>query len=209
MMKCTGFELLIDFLDGRLNEEEASRVNAHLRSGCRSCQANKTWYERVREVAESDDVFRPAPWVSKRAVKILEDESERSSLAARTVEALARLVYDSLQKLSYAGTRSMEGAERKLVYETESYSIDLQILPVSASVAGIVGQVLRKGDDGFDSVSEVFVDLKHGAKDVWSTVTNDFGEFMMNEVDFGEYELSIETVDTKLKIMCLPVLLSN
>lgn len=203
-MKCTGFELLIDFLDGRLDEEEASRISAHLRS-CQTCEANKAWYEQVRAIVESDDRFRPAPWVVRRAGKILEE----SEIETPAVEAAASLVYDSLQSVTRPGTRSMESAGRELVYEADIYSIDLQIVPFSKLVAGIVGQVLRKDDAGFDSVAGVFVDLTLGRKDVWSTVTNSMGEFVMNEVDYGLYDLRIEVSDMTLRVSGLPVSLIN
>lgn len=208
-MKCTGFELLIDFLDGRLDKEKAGRVSAHLAAGCRRCEANKLWYERVRSIAASDDIFKPAPWISKRAMRILEEESNKSGITSRAIEAIADLIYDSLQRFSYAGTRSMESAGREMIYEANGYSIDLQIMPSSKSVAEIVGQVLRKDDTGFDSVAEVLVDLTIGEKAVWSTLTNRFGEFMMSEIDFGQYDLRIEARDVTLKITGLPVLLSN
>jgi hypothetical protein len=208
-MKCTGFELLIDFLDGRLDKEKSSRISEHLAAGCQKCEANKQWYERVRSIAASDDIFKPAPWVSKRAMKILEEESQKSSMASRAIEAIAELIYDSLQRFSYAGTRSMESAGREIIYEADNYSIDLQIVPSSNSVAEIVGQILRKDDNGFDSVAEVLVDLTRGETAVWSTLTNRFGEFMMSEVDFGQYDLRIEARDVTLKITGLPVSLSN
>jgi hypothetical protein len=94
-----------------------------------------------------------------------------------------------------------------LVYSTSGYSIDFQIGHCEASGAEVIGQLLREGQSGFASVTGLLVDLVKQNDAVWSTVTNRFGEFRMIGVEFGEYEMMIDTPEKQVRIPTLPILL--
>jgi len=53
------FENLVDWLDGRLDEEKRRAVEEHLASGCPQCQADLAWLQRVITAARSDDMREP------------------------------------------------------------------------------------------------------------------------------------------------------
>jgi hypothetical protein len=169
--------------------------------------ADQTWYETVRSITRDDDLFRPEPWARARAVRLFEEEGGKRGAAARIAKALAQLVYDSMERLSFAGARLSGAGGRQLIYHADGYNIDIQIAPSTTSGAEIMGQVLREGESGFGSVAELFVDLTGSQKDSYSTMTNGFGEFMINEVDFGHYDLRIEAGDKEITVAGLPVTL--
>lgn len=204
-MKCPGFQKLIDFLDGQLIGEEAQVMRRHLDQGCADCLKDRAWYETVRSIASTDEVFRPAPWVRKRAIDLFEDERLRPKSLSGTAHAAARLIFDSMRQLSLAGARPASASGRQLIYEGTGYKIDIQIAASSNVGADIMGQVLREGEQGFGSVAELPVDLIRDQRNIWSTVTSSFGEFMMHEVDFGLYGLQIETPETVITIEDLAV----
>jgi hypothetical protein len=87
-----------------------------------------------------------------------------------------------------------------LIYQATGYNIDLQIAASSNAGADIMGQVLREGEQGFGSVGGLLIDLIRDQRDVWSTTTSSFGEFVMHEVDSGKYDLRIETPETIITI---------
>jgi hypothetical protein len=204
-MKCPGFQKLIDFLDGQITEEEARLMRSHLDHGCADCLKDRAWYETVKSIASTDQVFRPAPWVRKRAIDLFEDERARAKSLKGTAQAVAQLIYDSFRQLSWAGARPASASGRQLIYKGSGFNIDIQITGSSDAGADIMGQVLREGEQGFVSVAGLLVDLIRDGRHIWSTTTSSFGEFMMHEIDFGQYDLRIETHETVITIEGLSV----
>jgi hypothetical protein len=203
-MKCPGFEQVIDYLDGKLATADAGRVAAHLAGDCAACVETRTWYERVREVAASDDTVAPPAWVFKRAARIF-DTARRPRLTERIGEAVARLIFDSFARPQLAGIRSTDTANRQLLYRAENYSIDLQIAPTDEARGELIGQVLREGEETFASVANRRLSIARGDEPIHATVTDARGEFRVSNVDYGTYDLRIEVADGRIMISELPV----
>lgn len=204
-MKCPSFERLIDYLDNRLPEAEASRVATHLAGNCAVCGESRDWYQRVRIAAASDDTLAPPPWVLKRAVRIFEMQRHRPRLAARIGQAIASLVFDSLARPALAGVRSTETANRQLLYRAGDYSLDLQIAPSEHTRADLIGQVLKESDPTFESVSGLKLDIARGGKIVCSAVTDEMGEFKVSGMEQGVYDLRVELFEGSITVPDLPV----
>ncbi|MGH9822924.1 MAG: hypothetical protein ACREDR_06705 [Blastocatellia bacterium] len=92
-----------------------------------------------------------------------------------------------------------------MVYRAGEFTIDVQIT-ARATGAEVVGQILREGESGFGSVASVLVNLTRKDEAVWSTVTNEVGEFMMIGVDSGDYGLLAQTPNKSIKIASIPIL---
>jgi hypothetical protein len=206
-LQCPVFQELIDFEDGRLEPEAAGQVKRHLASGCVKCAADRSWYQRLRSLARSDSRFSPPIRARNRAIRLFQDEREKPSSGGSNLYEIALLAYDSLRDRPPGGARSSEASERQLVYSAGGYSIDLQIGWREGAGADVIGQILQEGGRGFASVAGLLVDLLKLEEAVWSTVTNDVGEFRMIGVDFGEYELTIDTQEKQVRIPTLPILL--
>src|ERR1041384_5680821 len=95
-MKCSGFEQLLDYLDGRLADQQAQVVAAHLNGGCERCADNRQWVERMRAIAASDDRIEPPLWVLKRAIRLFDNQTARSRALDRFGRLVAALIFDSL-----------------------------------------------------------------------------------------------------------------
>lgn len=206
-MRCPLFQELLDFQDGRLERDEAVRIERHLASGCARCVADLRWYERLRSLARSDSRFSPPLWARNRAVLLFEEEREKASFYRSSRPEIALLAYDSARDQSWTGARSAESSERQFVYSAGGFSIDLQIGRAEASGAEVIGQILQESERGFGSVAGLLVDLVKLEQPIWSTITNGVGEFRMIGVDFGEYELRLDTRDKQIRIPNLPILL--
>lgn len=207
-MKCPSFEHLLDYLDGLLTPSEAARIEGHLAAGCHECREHREWYENVRAIVASDDSEAPPPWVLKRAFRIIEAQRSRPHLAARVGQIVASLVFDSLARPALAGTRSTESANRQLLYRVGDYSVDLQIATSAESRGDLIGQVLRDGEVAFDSVAGLKLELAAEGRPSRSTVTDQMGEFAINKIDCGVYELRIEMPEGSVTIPGLPVVQS-
>jgi len=203
-MKCPAFEQLVDYLDGKLKTGDAEPVAAHLASGCAACAETRAWYEQVRTIAASDDTVAPPAWVFKQAVRIFDTAHPRQS--RHLGQAIARLIFDSFARPQLAGMRSTETANRQLLYRAAEYSIDLQIAPTNGARAHLIGQVLCEGEAAFASVANVPLDIGRGTERLYSTVTDERGEFNIKDVECGIYDLRIELADGEIKIAELPVI---
>lgn len=206
-MRCPGFEKLIDYLDDRLAEPDQAGVAAHLATGCAACGENRSWYERVRLVASSDDSVAPPPWALKRAVRIFE-AAQRPRLAERIGQAIASLVFDSVARPAVAGVRSSETASRQLLYRAGDYSIDLHIASSEHARAELIGQVLREGEANFESVSGLKLEISQGGRSVSLGLTDDMGEFKVSAVEPGVYDLRVELSEGSITVPDLPIFAS-
>jgi len=208
-MKCPGFEKLIDYLDGLLKTEAADAVATHLASGCERCAADRQWYETVKAVAAGDDTTEPPPWVLRRALNLFAGDRERASLGQRIGEAIAKLVFDSMARPALVGVRSTETANRQLMYSAGDYSIDVQVMTAYQPRAEVIGQILRKSEQRFESVAGLALDLKCEGDVVKSTITNDLGEFALTGVYYGRYDLEVKTPEGAITVVGLPVTLEH
>jgi hypothetical protein len=204
-MDCPGFERLIDYLDGQVATDEDKRIKAHLAAGCRLCASDISWYEKVTAIAAEDETIEPPPWVTKRVVRLFEARAGKPGLREKVTQLIASLVFDSLAQPAIEGVRSTETINRQLLYRADDYSIDLQISLSDSPGAELVGQILRKDDLEFESVSRVPLDLMRKGETVCSTTTNETGEFQIPSVAFGEYDLKIDLDDVSITLAGLPV----
>ncbi|HKV42498.1 MAG TPA: hypothetical protein VJX67_25075 [Blastocatellia bacterium] len=207
-MHCPGFEQIIDFVDGALPKSSSAALSEHFRSGCQSCIATRRWYERVCALATSDDTIEPPSWILKRALRLF-DERRKPGLATRIGELAASLIFDSQAKPSLGGVRSTEGECRQLLYRAGDYNIDVQIGETSPSTVEILGQVLREGDTGFQSVAALPLELFVAGQPIHAVKTNQLGEFNLRDVSQGEYELRITAREGSIIVSGLPVTIAR
>lgn len=198
-MQCPKFANLIDYLDNRLDDQAGGIVAAHMATRCAKCDGIRQWYLQVRALAASDDCIDPPTWVLKRAIRIFSAEVAPSTLD-RVKQFVASLVFDSLSRPVPAGVRLTESTVRQLLYRADVYSIDLQIAPREEARALLHGQVLREGETRFDSVSNLRVELAEKKRVLHSVLTNEMGEFELERVANGDYELRINLREGRLII---------
>ena len=204
-MNCPAFEHLLDYHDCRLASTAAETVAAHFAAGCGKCEADQVWYQQVKLIAASDDSVEPPPWILKRAIRIFDARGNRASVARRATQLVASLLFDSLQRFVPVGARSTGVEGRQLLYQAENYSIDLQVALLDQSHAELTGQILREGELRFESVTGLQLELIHDGGTILSTVTNDRGEFRVEAVNFGSYDLRLDASDASITIVGLPI----
>ena len=207
-MACPDFERLLDYCEDRVSGLTARLVATHLASGCRSCADAVVWYRRLRALAAGDDGLEPPAWVLKRAVHLFEEWAKPREDDFREDDTgdrlIAALVFDSLARPALAGMRLAETGDQQLLYRAGAYSIDAQISFSGRPEAHLIGQVLREGEYGFESVAGLSVTLT-GRQVVCATVTNPVGEFTLPGIVPGEYELAVATSEGVILIPRLPV----
>ena len=118
---------------------------------------------------------------------------------------MAAVAFDSLRRPALAGVRSGGVEGRQLLYRGADYSIDVQVAPVDQRSAEVTGQILREGESMFESVSGLQLDLMRNDGTILSTVTNDRGEFAIQSIEFGSYDLRVDVNNTSITIVGLPI----
>lgn len=203
-MKCPGFEQLVDYFDGHISGQDAETIAAHLAVGCRRCGENFAWYKHVRAIAAGDDSIEPPAWVLKRALQLF-DAQARPRAAEHLGRLVASLVFDSFARPVLSGVRLAEMSNRQLLYRADKYSVDVQIVFSGQASADLIGQVLRESEYRFESVAGLSLKVIHNAQTVCSTATNAVGEFTLNAIAHGEYDLWIETGEGTIIVPRLPI----
>lgn len=200
-MKCPTFERLIDFLDGRLGTSSAAEVATHLDSGCVTCSSDREWYQALKSVAASDESVEPPAWVFKRALRIFSEAGRtRTTVANRAGRLIASLFFDSASQPAMAEARSSGADGRQLLYRAGDYSVDLQVIPVDQNRLDMTGQILREGEFLFESVAGLSVHLVDATGGDYSRVTSDHGEFNINGLKPGTYDLRINVRGSRVTI---------
>jgi hypothetical protein len=203
-MDCPGFEKMIDYLDGRLAATEASKIAQHLASGCASCGSVGEWYKKVKTIATGDDSVEPPGWVLKRAFKAF--MAHRDSYGTGVPEQMtAILVFDSLYRPEIAGVRSTDMVDRQLLYSAGGYNIDLQMARAGVSSVNIMGQILKDGEQGFDSVVGLPLQLARDGSPAATAITDAVGEFRIDGIMLGDYDLYFEGRGQRIVIPGVPV----
>jgi hypothetical protein len=204
-MRCPSFERFIDYLENQLDPSEAAGLTAHLNTGCKHCAEIRDWYQRVRELTASDESVEPPSWVFKRAVRIFESQPGRPHIVERIGHAIASLVFDSLARPAIAGIRSTETTNRQLLYRAGDYSIDLQVVPAEHLRGDLIGQILKEDEAAFESVAGLRLEIIRRGESVFSTTSDEMGEFKISGLEYGVYDLLVEVGDGNIIVQGLPI----
>jgi hypothetical protein len=77
--------------------------------------------------------------------------------------------------------------------------------PSEQTGAELIGQVLREGEPTFESVSALKIELARGETQVFSTATDETGEFRITGVEQGVYDLRIQLSEGNITVPDLPL----
>jgi hypothetical protein len=204
-MPCPTFETLIDFIDGRLVSPESGEVERHLADGCAACESAVEWHMGFARTAAADTSFDPPEWVMRRAVSLFADA--RDAAARRGIRGVlnrlrAALVFDSLAGFAgglddaiparNAATESAAADRRQLLYSVPPYDVDLLVTPSGASNDfSVTGQILASEESDFARVGGLTVEFTRGAVVVATVETSEFGEFTVQGLPGGTYDVRI------------------
>jgi CheY-like chemotaxis protein len=130
--------------------------------------------------------------------------------ALRPKELLARvadtasLVFDSFRQPLPAGVRVIGPSPRRLLYKAGRYLVRLRLEPgVDSHRLSLVGQIL---DEGFPKqpLHDLAVLVSSGGKTVDRTLTNRFGEFLLQPEPVKDLQLSVQAPEIGSFVVPLP-----
>lgn len=193
------FELLLDWLEGRLSEEEARKVE-EMAIVDESVRAEAEWLRAFVRVSDETTLEKPPPEVRQNLSRRFAAYAGQKSRAGFLQRILATLTFDSNAQPAMAGFRSAggSGASRQLVYDAEVAEIALNVRgrPNNGHV-DVYGQVFPDVDENPDAFS---VQLLKGADEVGLTSADELGEFIFEGVEPGTYEMILSAAQIEFLV---------
>lgn len=195
-------EVWLDFSRRLLPPDEASRIQAHLDSGCAECvELNRVW-TAVTEIARKEGEYIPDEPVIAAARDAFSAAPWRSWPA--TESALATLIFDSFfSPGALVGVRSISASARHLLYQAGRLAIDVRI-DAQNKMTAIVGQILETPAEEASACDPWHVTLLHGNESLAWTTTNEFGEFYFECAHGTDLRIRGETEGQKPFMLVLP-----
>jgi len=195
------FTRLVDWVEGRLSEEEARAVEEKVAADS-ATRADVAWLRAFARISEETVIASLPPEVREELIERFEVHAEGEQHPGLLQRLVATLTFDSNLRPAL-GLRAAAAPQRQLVYSTDAADIALHVRPHPRDgLLDLNGQIFPA--DGADS-STFGVQLLEGASEVATTATNDLGEFAFESVSPGEYDVlaSNELVEIRVPHVAL------
>jgi hypothetical protein len=188
-MKHFSTEEWVDFVNQALTTNQTGAMQKHLATGCKSCAATVSLWQKVKNAAATEAGYQPSP----ATLRIAKAAFAASGLARKKKQApgLVEVLFDSFLQPAVAGARSVVVGTRQMLYRAGPYQIDIQIEPKPGSNRIVVtGQLLALDHPG-TAGTDIQVTLSNNRGHSAIAATNQFGEFSGEIENTGDLELSI------------------
>ncbi|MEW6637002.1 MAG: carboxypeptidase-like regulatory domain-containing protein [Actinomycetota bacterium] len=196
-----GFERLVDWLEGRLSEEEGRKVERRVEAAGEATLAEVEFLRAFYEASEETVLEEPPERLRGELERRFEEYAGRRRHPGPLRRLVAALAFDSGLQAAAAGVRSasIDGAGRQLIYTTDVADIALNVRSRRGRRRlDLEGQVLP--GTGEVNPGSFSVRLLQETSEVETTGTDDLGEFAFEDVAPGSYELLVSTGDVEIVI---------
>lgn len=201
-MNCIPIEQLVAWTQNRLPAREAESIRAHLGTGCGACRKQVVQLQKVLAAIANHGLVEPSDWLIQQAKNLF--AWHKTNPGENRLEQIpAILLVDSFAAGLLPGFRGAGPMTRQMLYRAGEYDIDVSIDYVEpAQAIDIMGQAMPLRAD-FGSVVGADVKLLNASCAAFGTKTNEFGEFILDGVPEGIYDLKIQLKDQELGIVGL------
>jgi hypothetical protein len=193
------FATLLDWLEGRLDSEQAAKVAALVADGDSRTQATVQWLQGFLATARSFPAPEPPPIVRQNLRQhFARWSAARAALRAEPHEVDATLLFDSRQDLALAGVRGGDETEEvyHLAFTADVGDLVIDVRRVSDGQVRLDGQVLL----GNPAAAPVFTAQAAGPGFTVRTVDGDeLGRFTLPEVPTGRCRLEVSNGEIILR----------
>lgn len=174
-----------DFARGVADDNGKEAMQAHLNSGCKTCNAALRTWERVQQMTRKEHSYEPPDGATRMAKGLLPIHGRSAK------KSVVRLLFDSFQSPAIAGIRATTTSARQMLYGVGTYRIDLRMEPqMDSDKVALVGQILNAADP-VKAGAQVVVTLMRGKKVLAESQTNALGEFQLECSLEGQLQLRL------------------
>ena len=194
------FGRLVDWVEGRLPEDEARAVEEQVARADSRSLADVAWLRKFVKATDNAVLESPPRDVRDALIARFEAYANGQRTPGLLRRVRARLTYDSALRPA-VGLRTAGGAQqarRQLVYSAGEFDIALNLrsgLPDKNLV--LDGQVLPREDQELKSFS---VQLLHGGTELGLTSTDELGSFALRDIPSGLYDIVLSTDQEEISI---------
>jgi hypothetical protein len=187
------FARLLDWVEGRLSEEETKIVDEQIDHASPEIQATVAWLRAFHQISEKTTLASPPPATHALLVQRFAAYARRQRTSTIRRQIVAMSLFDSSFQPGFSGVRTASEsiAQRQVFYTSEVADLALTMLPHSSDQnLAISGQVFPKSDI---AVEQFHVHLLHNGDELSAVFADDLGEFSFEAVAPGVYELILNT----------------
>jgi hypothetical protein len=176
-MNAHDFEQLLNWIEGRLSDEEAQEVETRLKIADNETQSLVKWLQEFRHLNQNYLLAAPPDDLDKTLYDIFTKKAKTKRQPRFFQRLLASLTFDSYQQLALAGVRSASAqkSERQFVYSADlaDITLDLQWLAPEKQIR-LNGQ-LFPADEKDETI--YLVEVQKESKSLATTQTDALGRF--------------------------------
>ena len=181
------FARLVDWVDGRLSEQEARAVGEQVAAAGSATRADIAWLRAFVRISEDTVIASPPSEVRDALIERFEAYAEGKRRPGWLKQLVATLTFDSnLQPALGLRAAGAVESQRQLVYSTDAADVAMIVRPRARDgLVDIYGQILPVDETDTGTFG---VQLLEGSSEVATTATNHLGEFSFEAVPPGVYE---------------------
>ena len=193
------FSRLVDWVEGRLTEEEARVVERQVALANSATLADLTWLHKFVRATEGIVLEAPPAEVRSTLIARFEACAEGRRTPGLLKRIVATLAFDGgLRPAAGVRAASVQGVRRQLIYSADALEVALNFWPRGRDKnLDLEGQVFPRDDMELESL---IVQLLRGEAEVAITVTDDLGSFAFESILPGEYTIILSTDQVEVSI---------
>ena len=199
------FAKLLDWVEGRLSEEEARAVERQVAAADSATREEVAWLRAFARISEDTVIASPPPQVRQTLTDRFEAYAQSKREPGLLKRLVATLTFDSgLQPALGLRTAGTPELQRKCTYSTDAADITISVrLRPHDGLVDIQGRIFPVNST---SPGAFGLQLLDGPSEVATTDANDLGRFTFEAVPPGAYEVlaSSERVEIRIPHLELP-----
>jgi hypothetical protein len=193
------FSQLVDWVEGRLSEEEARAVEEEVAAADRATLADIAWLHKFARATEGTALESPPAEVRSTLVANFEAHAEGRRTPGLLKRVVATLSFDGgLRPALGVRAASAQGVRRQLIYSADLLDVALNFWPRGRdNNLDLEGQVFPHDDIELGSF---IVQLFRGETEFALTATDDLGSFTFEAILPGVYTIILSTEQVEVSI---------
>ena len=197
--KEVSFARLVDWMEGRLSEEEASALENQVAAADDATLAEFAWLRKFAEATEGIGRESPPPELRSTLTARFEANAEGRRAPGLLKRVVAMLASGGELRPALGVRRAdAHGLRRQLIYSADTLDVALNFWPrVHDNNLELRGQVFPRDDAGLGTFG---VQLLRGGTEVATTASDGLGGFGFRAVAPGVYEVIIGTDRVEVSI---------
>jgi|GEM_PF-444533 len=211
-MQELNFEQLLDWIEGRLSDEDAAQVASQVAQADEATRTAMTWLRNFHVLSAHVTLSNPPEGIRTVLRQQFREQTEDRRQPHFFRRILAQLTFDSGWSLATSGVRAASslGNQRQIVCSTDVADIVLNTQPAKGgSALDVLGQVMVIQDQSVDVGAEGGIEPDHDTgyavqllaqdSEVALTRADDMGEFAFEAVPPGIYQVVISSAQFEIQ----------